>query len=208
MIRDCSSQTDHGPRAHRWDRGYCKDEGRPLLPLLDELCPRAPRQPYPGQTDPGIDDIKKAISALPDSSNVKDALQAAVAEAGDDLARLRNGVASWFDDAMNRVSGVYKRRIHWICCRPLDRCCAQCGFCARGTHALERFQPPQRAFASGLTYCSVRPRRGKARRLDGGACHSRSATAWADSAVSTGLGQQRGEARRQLVCQPKWMAPS
>ncbi len=67
----------------------------------------------PDKPTPGVDDIKKAIVDLPDS-NIKDSLQAVVAEAGDDLTRLRNGVASWFDDAMDRVSGVYKRRIHWI----------------------------------------------------------------------------------------------
>jgi hypothetical protein len=65
----------------------------------------------PGAT--GFGDVKSAIDKLPDSK-LKDALQANVLQANQDIDALRQGIATWFDDAMDRLSGAYKRKIKWI----------------------------------------------------------------------------------------------
>lgn len=70
------------------------------LALLASLDPTKPL--------PGFADIKGAVENLPDS-NIRDVLLAQVAAAGTDLAALRKNVSSWFDTAMDRVSGTYKR---------------------------------------------------------------------------------------------------
>jgi len=45
---------------------------------------------------------------------VKSALQTLFNDAGSDLQRFRKGVEGWFNSAMDRVSGWYKRRTHVI----------------------------------------------------------------------------------------------
>jgi len=75
------------------------------LALLDSLDT--------GKPVPTVDDLMGAIQKLPDS-NVKDALATAAREAKGDMEKLRAGVAAWFDDSMDRLSGIYKRRLHWI----------------------------------------------------------------------------------------------
>jgi hypothetical protein len=49
-----------------------------------------------------------------DDSKIKDALQAAVLKATGDIDKLQQGVAAWFDDSMDRLSGAYKRKMKWI----------------------------------------------------------------------------------------------
>jgi hypothetical protein len=68
----------------------------------------------PANPVPGIDAIKKAVGDLSVNSNIRDALLAEVARAGDDVTRLRDGIAHYFDASMDRVSGVYKRYLKWI----------------------------------------------------------------------------------------------
>lgn len=53
--------------------------------------------------------VKVAIDAVPDP-NVRRALQALYGRADGDLKRFQDGIATWFDSAMARVSGIYKRR--------------------------------------------------------------------------------------------------
>jgi len=62
---------------------------------------------------PGFADVKQAVSDLPDS-NIRDALLAQLATADGDIERLRDSVATWFDGAMDRLGGVYKRKLKWI----------------------------------------------------------------------------------------------
>ncbi len=62
---------------------------------------------------PGIADVKSAIETLPDC-NIRDVLLAHLATANGNLETLRNGLASYFDTAMDRVSGTYKRYLKWI----------------------------------------------------------------------------------------------
>jgi hypothetical protein len=57
--------------------------------------------------------VPRAIAALP-AGDVRTALQALAQEAGDDLSALRQNIERWFDDAMERVSGWYKRHVTMI----------------------------------------------------------------------------------------------
>jgi len=61
----------------------------------------------------GFGDVKSAIDKLPDSK-LKDALQTSVLQANQDIDALRQGIATWFDDSMDRLSGAYKRKMKWI----------------------------------------------------------------------------------------------
>lgn len=59
-------------------------------------------------------DIRQRVAALPESSELRRTLLVLMDEAGDDVARLHRGVEAWFNQAMERVSGWYKRRLHWL----------------------------------------------------------------------------------------------
>jgi hypothetical protein len=63
-----------------------------------------------GKTVPGFEDVQNAITNLP-PSNVKSALLANLAAADHSLEDFRKKVASWFDDSMDRLGGVYKRKL-------------------------------------------------------------------------------------------------
>ena len=62
---------------------------------------------------PSADDIRAAIAKI-QNPQVKSALQTLFNDAGSDLQRFRKGVEGWFNSAMDRVSGWYKRRTHVI----------------------------------------------------------------------------------------------
>jgi hypothetical protein len=62
----------------------------------------------PSKPVPEFNDIQTAVENLPNSS-IKSALLASVTEANKDLDKLRASIATWFDDAMERLSGEYKR---------------------------------------------------------------------------------------------------
>lgn len=53
--------------------------------------------------------LQAAIEALPDEQ-VKRVLLALYRQASGDLQRFQDGIAGWFNSAMERLSGVYKRR--------------------------------------------------------------------------------------------------
>jgi len=64
-----------------------------------------------------LPEIRKAVAGLPDEGGLKDlklALLTLMDEAGNDLDRARKNVERWYDDAMDRASGWYKRRTQWI----------------------------------------------------------------------------------------------
>ena len=73
--------------------------------LIDRLL-------IPGSTDPLIAQVEQTISQLPDCK-ARAWLTTLVLRAGGDLDKLQAGIENWFDDAMDRVSGVYKRATHW-----------------------------------------------------------------------------------------------
>lgn len=60
------------------------------------------------RTSPAIP-LQAAIEALPDAQ-VRRVLLALLHQSGGDLARFQEGIAGWFNSAMERLSGVYKRR--------------------------------------------------------------------------------------------------
>jgi hypothetical protein len=53
--------------------------------------------------------VETGISALP-AGAARDALMALVKDAAGDLDTLKKNLSSWYDDAMDRLTGVYKRR--------------------------------------------------------------------------------------------------
>ncbi len=57
--------------------------------------------------------IQTVVSALP-QSNVRQVLLTVVNDAGGDLTRIKAGIEGWYNAAMDRVSGVYKRRVQLV----------------------------------------------------------------------------------------------
>jgi hypothetical protein len=68
----------------------------------------------PANPLPGYADVQTAVLALPPDSNIRGALLASLTEANGDMTRLRTSIATWFDNAMDRLSGSYKRDIKLI----------------------------------------------------------------------------------------------
>lgn len=64
--------------------------------------------PTAGTFPTDLRDLRAAIEALP-SSQARQALLALVDDAGGKLEAAKKNLGDWFDDAMNRVSGWYKR---------------------------------------------------------------------------------------------------
>jgi hypothetical protein len=86
--------------------------------LLD-TCGVAPAQPAvaaavadPLRQQAIADSIRKTLTDLP-KVPVSAALLAHFDHAQGSITRARAGLETWFDDAMQRLSGAYKRRIHW-----------------------------------------------------------------------------------------------
>jgi hypothetical protein len=61
-----------------------------------------------GSASPAFSQVERTIAALPDG-DVKRILTAFVRDAAGDLDKLRARIETWFDDAMDRLSGIYKR---------------------------------------------------------------------------------------------------
>ena len=57
--------------------------------------------------------VEEAINAIP-SVQARKALMTLWTEANGDAVAFRRAVESWFDDAMERVSGWYRRRVHLV----------------------------------------------------------------------------------------------
>jgi len=68
----------------------------------------------PGTPVPGIADIRTAVEALPKDGKIRDVLLSCLTEAQNDFGALQKSIATTFDDAMDRLSGAYKRQIQWI----------------------------------------------------------------------------------------------
>jgi len=62
---------------------------------------------------PTVDAIRASIGSLK-NEQVKSALLTLLNDAGSDLEKFRTGIEGWFNSAMDRVSGWYKRRTHVI----------------------------------------------------------------------------------------------
>ena len=95
----------HGSTRERGDLSVKPIAARPsyiepahfAIALLDSL-----------RSNPAIP-LQAAIEALPDEQ-VRRVLLALHRQASGDLARFQEGIAGWFNSAMERLSGVYKRR--------------------------------------------------------------------------------------------------
>lgn len=63
-----------------------------------------------------VNAIRQMIGRLDDAKygNIKVSLLTLIDEAGSDIGKARANVEGWYDDAMDRVSGWYKRRTHVI----------------------------------------------------------------------------------------------
>lgn len=62
----------------------------------------------------GFAAVETAINDMNVAPKLKDALQASLLQANGDIDKLRQGIATWFDDSMDRLSGAYKRKMKWI----------------------------------------------------------------------------------------------
>lgn len=91
--------------------------GRPRLPsyipshifaatLLDLIAPADARGPAAFRA------VRESVLALP--APLQRPLLLIVDEADGDVGRLRRGIERWFSDAMERVTGMYKRYMQWI----------------------------------------------------------------------------------------------
>lgn len=60
-----------------------------------------------------VEEAKALINQLPDSG-VKECLQSLVVDIGDNVGDFKKRIGEWFDDAMDRASGVYKRNLQSI----------------------------------------------------------------------------------------------
>lgn len=58
---------------------------------------------------PTADELRQAINANVQDPQIKALLLGVLARAGTDVAAFRQGLANWFDGAMERLSGKYKR---------------------------------------------------------------------------------------------------
>src|SRR3954468_22240716 len=99
--------------------GKPKDTGHPsyldgrtfALALFDSLTETTQGKASPpanAKAFPTFDDIKKIAGDLPDS-NIRDVLLASLASGEKSVAEVRDSMAAWFDTAMDRLSGSYKR---------------------------------------------------------------------------------------------------
>jgi hypothetical protein len=61
-----------------------------------------------GTQAPLFSQAERTIAALPNGP-AKESLTAILMQTGGDIDKLQAGIQTWFDDAMDRVSGIYKR---------------------------------------------------------------------------------------------------
>jgi hypothetical protein len=61
-----------------------------------------------GSGNAGLAQIKRTVDALPEG-DIKRILSTFITDAGNDIDKLRTRIETWFDDAMDRLSGLYKR---------------------------------------------------------------------------------------------------
>lgn len=64
--------------------------------------------------DATFQDMENAVERLQINSNIRDALSACLADAQGNIDKFRDNVAQWFDNAMDRLSGAYKRYVQIV----------------------------------------------------------------------------------------------
>jgi hypothetical protein len=80
--------------------------------ILDDLIAKLEPPKAPGDGRAKAGDREKAAPSIPDE--LRQALLTLAKQARGDIDAFRKGVEDWFDDAMARVSGWYKRQAWWI----------------------------------------------------------------------------------------------
>jgi hypothetical protein len=76
--------------------------------------PTTPPSPPGGGPPPApLKPLRDAIASFP-NEGVKKALLPLVDAAGSDVSKARENIEGWFDSAMERIGGWYKRRTQWI----------------------------------------------------------------------------------------------
>jgi hypothetical protein len=78
-----------------------------MLTLLDLVSPTDPTKPKQ------LEDIQNAIKNIP-NEQVRKSLTLLLEDAGHDLRAFEEGVETWFNHAMDRVSGWYKRKTQYV----------------------------------------------------------------------------------------------
>lgn len=107
------AQSDAAGRARDQDHPSYLDPRSVAMALLDSLDPEHRQNPAQQKTFPSVSDIQQSVEKLPDS-NIRDVLLASLSTSQGEITRLRDGLAAWFDTAMDRLSGHYKRQIKWM----------------------------------------------------------------------------------------------
>jgi hypothetical protein len=85
----------------------------PAAPVPQGVGALAAPAPPAVRVPPPASSFRDAIAKLPDSK-IQQALLALTDAADDDANRIRENIETWFNSSMDRVSGWYKRRTHWI----------------------------------------------------------------------------------------------
>jgi len=80
------------------------------LALLDVVSPSTAA----GAPTSSLKPLRDAIDGMPVSSSLKQALRPLVNAAGDDINKARENIEAWYNSAMERVAGWYKRHTQWI----------------------------------------------------------------------------------------------
>lgn len=91
---------------------------RPVLSFRSNICLGDLRRHRSQQSGSQFQQAEAAINALQTAgkteSNIKDALVAQLKKADGDIAKLRDGIATYFDASMDRVTGLYKKYLQLI----------------------------------------------------------------------------------------------
>ena len=66
-----------------------------------------------GSANSAFDQARAMIGKLPDG-DLKTTLQSFISAGADDIDKLRTRIENWFDDSMDRLSGIYKRFSQWM----------------------------------------------------------------------------------------------
>ncbi|MHB8575228.1 MAG: hypothetical protein ACYDCQ_07830 [Dehalococcoidia bacterium] len=115
---DAISQAVSNAAAQIHDTGYNSPAAQQSLNELDSAIQRLRASLAPGAGElvrPPItfESLRTSVASLPDDQTRR-SLLALIDDAQGDLGRAQHNIEVWFDNAMERLSGWYKRRTQWI----------------------------------------------------------------------------------------------
>jgi hypothetical protein len=101
-------------RNHGLINAVCRVAGGPPSYLAAKTFAQALVESLdPAKPIVGVADVRAAAEKLPDT-NIRDVVLSAIGDANNDLTTLRDNISHWYDDAMDRLSGTYKRYAHTL----------------------------------------------------------------------------------------------